>query len=208
MEKTIKLKCPLDGAVLAVQWQPNIEKMHITCPICKKKRPFADYMQLNGQQKPLDDDATRYPGTNQGGQGANEPTHYGPTQQAKEETEIGTKPNYTLGKLQVSGLGQTFQLRPGKNLVGRSAEGSSASIKIPCPNKRMSREHIVIEVVKEPMKGFVHYLSLYKEKVNPTCVDGQPLEFGDRIVLQPGMVIQLPDVEARFFIPDEDATEI
>jgi hypothetical protein len=66
----------------------------------------------------------------------------------------------------------------------------------------------VIEVKRVPAKGYVHYVSLYKEKVNPTYVEDELLQYGDCLVLSHGDVIKLPDVTFKFEIPDEDATEI
>ena len=71
----------------------------------------------------------------------------------------------------------------------------------------MSREHIVIEIKKVPAKGFVHYLSLYKEKVNKTFVGNEPLVYGDCIILNHGDIIKLPDADLRFEIPNEDDTD-
>ena len=63
------------------------------------------------------------------------------------------------------------------------AAKSEAGIQIYTADSRaMSREHIVIDVKNVPGKGFVHTLSLYKEKVNPTFIGSEPLVYGDRIV--------------------------
>ena len=72
----------------------------------------------------------------------------------------------------------------------------------------MSREHLVIEIKKIPGKGFVHCASLYKEKVNPTFIGQNKLEYGDCVILHHRDLIRLPDVEARFEIPDNEATDI
>ena len=86
---------------------------------------------------------------------------------------------------------------------------SEAGIQIYTADSRaMSREHIVIDVKNVPGKGFVHTLSLYKEKVNPTFIGSEPLVYGDRIVLTHGDVIRLPDTTLKFELPDEEATEI
>ncbi len=71
----------------------------------------------------------------------------------------------------------------------------------------MSREHIVIEVKKLPVKGFVHYVSLYKEKVNKTSIGNEPLLYGDCVVLNHGDIIKLPDATLRFEIPDGEETD-
>ena len=71
----------------------------------------------------------------------------------------------------------------------------------------MSREHLVLEVKKVIGKGFVHYASLYKEKVNETMINNELLEYGDSIVLKSGDKLRLPDATIVFEIPDDEGTE-
>ena len=119
------------------------------------------------------------------------------------------KETLELGRLTVDGSGISYRLMPGRNVVGRKAAKSEAGIQIYTADSRaMSREHIVIDVKNVPGKGFVHTLSLYKEKVNPTFIGSEPLVYGDRIVLTHGDVIRLPDTTLKFELPDEEATEI
>ncbi len=127
-----------------------------------------------------------------------------------EETQVSCilSNNNTPGRIVVLSTNTPFQLREGKNVIGRQATGSAAQIQIPCVNRRMSREHLVIEVKNEHGQGLVHYLSLTKQQVNPTYVGSVLLEYGDKIVLQHNDVIKLPDLEVRFEIPDEAGTEL
>lgn len=189
MNEILKIGCPVCGSVLSVKNQPGIESKSVTCPICKNKSPFSAFKRIvNKEEK------TEYPDK--------EKTSY------SEETQVNGGPNYTLGKLLVPSLHLSFQLKPGKNIIGRKASASSATCQIPCETKRLSREHLVIEIKKIPGKGFVHCASLYKEKVNATFIGQNKLEFGDCIVLNHRDIIRLPDVEARFEIPDEEGTDI
>lgn len=106
------------------------------------------------------------------------------------------------------GNGVSFQLKPGRNIIGRKGQNSDANFQIDTADKRsMSREHIVIEVKKLPVKGFVHYVSLYKEKVNKTSIGNEPLLYGDCVVLNHGDIIKLPDATLRFEIPDGEETD-
>lgn len=197
MNNILKIGCPVCGSVLSVQNQPGIESKSVTCPVCKNKSPFSAFRRIaSNTGNASKAETTKYPGF----KGAS----------AKEETEtdIDKGPNYTLGKLIIPALGLSFQLKPGKNIIGRKASASSATCQIPCETKRMSREHLVIEIKKIPGKGFVHCASLYKEKVNPTFIGQNKLEYGDCVILHHRDFIRLPDVEARFEIPDNEATDI
>lgn len=183
---TINIKCPVCGAVLTVPLQPGIESKNVTCPVCKNKNPFTAFSQVKAAAEQYSDQG---PITVYGGGSQNE-AHL----------------NFTLGILHQTNRGEKFQLRPGVNVIGRKAPSSSATVQLPCPagEKRMSREHIVIEVKKVPGKGFVHYLSLYKEKVNKTYVDNSELTWGDKVILKHGDSIQLPGLALRFEIPTEN----
>lgn len=192
MDDIIQIKCPFDGAILSVKNQPGIESKNITCPICKHKYPFTQFKRVDKTVNTGDDPDTEYPG----GNGHDE-----------EVTDLGQL-NFTIGRLKVSGAGTTFRLKPGRNVIGRRATKSGADFQIDTGEQRaMSREHIVIEVKKVPSKGFVHYLSLFKEKVNKTWLGNEQLLFGDVIVLNHGDIIKLPDATLIFEIPDDEATD-
>ena len=190
MSDIIQIKCPFCGALLSVKALPGIENRSITCPVCRQTNRFAQYRAATaGAATP-----TGLPPNGYADDGA---TQYGPM-------------NFSIGRLRLAGTGVTYQLTPGKNEVGRKSSNSTVAFQIDTGvNRRMSRNHLTIDVVKEPHKGFVHYVSLSKENVNPTTVDGNPLLYGvDKVILHNGAVIRLPDAELRFEIPDEESTEI
>lgn len=174
---------------MSVKNQPGIEKKNVTCPVCGYKGLFTAFERMVVDEDP--------------------PTDYsGKAQKTgnKDETDVDLNLNFTLGRIKVMGTGLSFQLKPGKNLIGRKASVSSAQFQIPCSGNRMSREHLVIEIRKVPGKGFVHYVSLYKEKVNATYIGDTRLEYGDTLVLKHGDVIKLPEADILFEIPDDEAT--
>ncbi len=183
MEDLISIGCPVCGSVLKVKNQYGMESKSVTCPVCKTRSPFKDFKKILNVPK------NEEPATELG------------------LTEVSAK-NLTLGKFTVVGLALSYQLTPGKHIIGRKANGSEAHFQIPCSNKRMSREHLLIEVKKLPNQGFVHYVSLYKEKVNKTYIGSTLLEYGDKIELENHCIIKLPDTDIRFDIPDDDETEI
>ena len=190
--ETLKIKCPGDGLILTIRNIPGIENKFVTCPKCGRTRKVSDYINLSGipfgnkneecltvDDQTLSDDKSQY-----------NDTPYNPI----------------IGKIVVMSTSQVFQLKLGRNVIGRCSTQSSADFQINCPNKRMSRCHLVIDVVKEAVKGIVHYVTLYKEAVNATFIGQMKLEYGDKIPLSDGTVIKLPDVDIKFVIPDEEAT--
>lgn len=196
MEDIIKIKCPYCGAVLSVKNQAGIDSKSVTCPICKQKSPFKDYKKLTDHSN---NEKTQYPGDE-------ERTSYKTSEEPG--TDIGFGLNFTLGKLRVMPSGPSFQLKPGKNVIGRQATQSSADFQIPMiGSKRLSREHLIIEIKKVQGKGFVHYASLCKQKINKTLIGNEQLEYGDCVVLNHGDVIKLPDVNVKFEIPNEEETD-
>ena len=202
MDEIIRIKCPFDGAVLSVKNQPGIENKLVTCPVCKNKYPFAEFKRVG--PLPLNDEEgdTIYPGMKRQ---AKQTYH-----QEEEHTTVEMpQMNFTLGRLKVVGTAVSFQLRSGRNVIGRKGVKSLADFQIDtAENRGMSREHILIEVKKVPGKGFVHYVSLYKEKVNKTFVGNTPLVYGDVLILNHGDILKLPDATLKFEIPDDERTEI
>ncbi len=229
-ENVLKIKCSFCGAVLAVKRQPGIESRVLTCPVCKSKAPFKSYKILGGAggtKSPqgcgggYDSEPTRYPDSDrtvgyddsptQYGRGSDDTQYagYGRGGQADRKTEVNFGANWTLGKLTVAETGQSYQLRPGRNVVGRKAQSSSADFQIAVmENKRVSREHLVIEVKKVPGKGFVHYVSLFKEQCNTTLIGRETLVYGDCLILNHGDRIQLPGVTVKFEIPNGEGTDM
>lgn len=200
MDEIIQIKCPFDGAVLSVKNQPGIETKNVTCPICKHKYPFTKFIRVVPNSK-NDDPHTEYPDNE-------EHTSYAYGGGSSEDTEFG-ETNFTLGKVKLIGTNISYQLKIGRNVIGRKSAKSNAKFQIDTAEKRsMSREHVVIDVKKVPGKGLVHQISLFKEKVNKTYVGNEPLLYGDRIILNHGDIIKLPDASLKFEIPDDEGTDI
>lgn len=196
----IQIKCPWCSATLSVQNQVGIEGKNVTCPVCKHKSPFSKFKMVVPRSG-LHNEDTEYP---------EEATEYvrGRGHIPGEQTTLPDE-NLIIGRLIVIENGQIYQLKPGRNVVGRKAAASSADFQIATgDNRRMSREHIMVEVKRVPSKGLVHQVSLFKEKVNPTKVGEEPLLYGDCVVLSDGDMISLPDATLRFEIPDDDKTDI
>ena len=193
-KETIKIKCPRDGGVLMVKRVPGIENKHVTCPICKTKMLFTEFKIISEEYS----DDTQYGNSD-------ELTQYGGN---KSDNDDKTPESLIPGKLTVKGTTKSYQLRPGLNIIGRTAAKSKATIQVDCPSKRMSREHLAIEVKRLPKEGYVHYARLFKSQVNATYINGLKLEAGDVVVLTHGNTISLPDVEMVFTLPDGEETDL
>lgn len=98
-----------------------------------------------------------------------------------------------------------YQLKPGRNIVGRDCATATADIRIACPSKRMSREHLCIDVERRG-DVYVHIASLCKANVNPTRIGNATLIYGDSIPLTSGAQIHLPDCDIRFVSRNFDNT--
>ncbi|MCH5225428.1 MAG: FHA domain-containing protein [Muribaculaceae bacterium] len=185
--ETVDVKCPWCSAVLRVKSVSGMEGKNITCPNCKHTSPFTQFKVVVPKEE---ESITCFPG----GMG---------------NVPMTTNENLTIGRLVIPLTGIFFQLLPGKNIIGRKASASKANFQIETEdNKRMSREHLIIEVKRIPTIGFTHYVSLYKERVNKTFINSTELLWGDTLILQHGDIIKLPDTDLRFELPDEETTQI
>lgn len=194
MSEFIKIICPDDGAILSIENKPGLEGKNVVCPLCRISRPFTQYRRY----VPKTEDYTDYPA----GKIPAKPCNAG-----SGNTELAME-NQNLGKLTVVSTRQTFRLKPGRNVVGRKASASDADFQIETGEKRrMSRQHIVIEVEKVAGKGYVHQTRLFKDRCNDTYINNTRLEAGDCIVLHHGDRLQLPDADVIFEIPDSDITD-
>lgn len=179
METSItRIKCPYCGTVITVKSSSGLKGKSVRCPVCKETSKYESFKVVLDTKE-------------------------------EEHTQLGTNQNYTLGELLMAGIGAPFRLTMGRNVIGRKASASTADVQIPTgDSKRLSREHLVIDIKKVPGKGLVHFVSLFKEKTNATFINDTRLEYGDCVVLQSGDVLKLPDATVRFVIPDEDETEL
>lgn len=180
-----QIKCPWCSAVLSVKLQVGSENKSLTCPVCKRSSLLAEYKPYIA----LQEEHTCYP--------------------TASNIVATSEDNALIGRLVILTTGQVYELKSGENIIGRSASVSKANIRLDSLiNKRISREHLIISVTQVNGRGLIHTLSLYKERLNPTAVNGDILAFGDKVVLKHGDIINLPDLDLVFQIPDPDMTEI
>lgn len=182
-EVAVKVKCPYCGSVLNIK-RINNYNIVLKCPVCKQSAALSDYKSVMSKQSA---DNTEY------------------------STEINDGKNYIIGEviLLPEGSAPSFKLKLGRNVIGRKCSSSKSDFQIDTNGKnRMSREHLVIDVKNEPHIGYIHCVSLYKEKVNDTFIGNEKLEYGDCIIIKNGDIINLPDASIMFKMRDNDETEI
>ena len=92
---------------------------------------------------------------------------------------------------------QVFPLYEGVSVIGRKSRASKATIGIVTEDKSMSREHIRIEVKKDPKEGYKHYLSDNNSK-NHTLYNSNYLEDGEVVVLNDNDEIIIGHTVLRF----------
>ena len=114
-------------------------------------------------------------------------------------TVLGTKPNGRNQSIRPRLLygGEEFALCDGRNVVGREAQSSQATVQIPTPDHFMSRQHAVVMVSAMADGGRKAVLSCYQNK-NALVVDGQPLEPGDEVRLHDGCRITMGETTVTF----------
>lgn len=197
MKELIYIKCPVDGTVLSLIKKIGIENSNIRCPKCGLSKHFSLYERV---EKPV-----RKIQPSSGNRARNEEKTCYLSPGGK--TEFIGSVNNSIGIVRLVGSGVSYQLKAGRNVIGRKSLKSNADFQIEVNEGRsMSREHLVIEVKKKPTGGFGHYVSLYKEQVNKTSIGKDQLHYGDCIVLKDGDLINLPDAVLRFEIPDDERT--
>ncbi len=127
-----------------------------------------------------------------------------------EECNRGTIPHQyivdRIGSIIVTERGKEkrYQLNAGTNIIGRRASTSKADIQIDEPSQHMSREHLVINVVKKN-NTWKHKASLVKRNDGNEC---RPVQIGpltlkrstDEATLNHDNVIKMPGATIRFVI--------
>ena len=186
------IRCPFCSAGLKFTPKPGAEPKNLKCPNCHQLQPFSAYKAYSPNAAPK-------PGYPTGGDTDTQLPGFGAMAGSVQR----------IGRIKLLDGNKLFQLRIGRNVIGRKAASSQADIQIDTGEGRgMSREHIVILVDTSMGAGYAHKLSLFKKQVNDTFVDGQKLFYGDTLLLKHGMTIKLPDAVLMFDMPDSDATSL
>ena len=191
--ETIDVMCPC-GTKLRVKRNAGIEKKNLTCPKCGQKRPFTEY------QQPAPKPAAPKP------QVAAPPVSSAPRKPNFGDTCLPYNGLSALTQLVDKATGIRYDLKVGVNIIGRKADSSHATIQIDTADKKLSREHFIITGKPVEPFGYKFFISLHKQEVNPTKVNGQLIDFGDEIFLQNGTRISIHHTELIFEVIDTEQT--
>lgn len=187
--QTKRIKCPKCGVVLDVKNSKNEEVKQITCPSCRtllqvKFQPQQEPMEAKTfyappKQPVADNGATQLAG---GSFGA---------------TQLVMSPKKETSRVSLQYGGISYPLEEGRNIVGRKASTSTATIQIETADRYMSRQHCSITVTSLPDGTKKVVLSNYQNK-NQTTVDGQSIDIGDEIRLTDGNSITMGHTTITF----------
>ena len=179
--ETIRIKCPVCGAVLEAVDDPTNYQKFVTCPNCKTRNRFSSFLKLS-KKVPEADCAT----------------------EMKQVTED------FIGALLDPLTGKEYPLQEGHNLIGRMTFGTppKASVPILTDNRRMSRSHLIIDVIKGA-DGRYHAYASNASNQNPTTINGKILEDRDALSLKDQDILSLADTRLVFLgCRVHDETEI
>lgn len=176
----IRIKCPQCSAILEAQDNPANYEKNVTCPNCKTKNRFKDFKRVIPREN-LDD-----------------------------STQIERLEKGTPGHLLDISSGREYPLNEGRNLVGRKPLNSppKADIAIVTDDRFMSREHLLLDVIKG-RDGRYHVYASNAKNQNETLINGALLESGDKVGLKHGDILKLGETSLKYigFVLD-DATEL
>lgn len=176
--------CPNCGAILEVVNSKNETIKQIFCPNCK----IDLRVKFGSPPKQALDAQTYY---------APKSPNMGETQlsSGKAGATIFAPSKKVSAKLVFKGLEYPLQL--GRNVVGRKATTSQASIQIDTADRYMSRQHVLVNLTKLSDGTLKATLCNYQNK-NETTIDGQPVETGDSIRLTDGNTITMGYTKVTF----------
>lgn len=186
--QTKRIKCPKCGVVLDVKNSKNEEVKQITCPSCKTILQ----VKFQPQQEPIEAETYYAPPKLSADNGT--------TQLAGSSfgaTQLVMSPKKETSRVSLQYGGISYPLEEGRNIVGRKASTSTATIQIETADRYMSRQHCSITVTSLPDGTKKVVLSNYQNK-NQTTIDGLPVETGDVIRLIDGNSITMGHTTITF----------
>lgn len=186
-----KIICPSCNKVLTIGYVEGLENKSFACPVCKVKHKFTEYRPY--QEKKSDDetelgDVLRYRAANKQASVQTDETGLGSGNQA-----------IILGSLILPGITRPVPLKEGRNIIGRAASTSTATIQVNDPSGTMSRSHYYIDVLVYE-NTVRHLLSIDPNAKNSTALNGVKFEKTDKLVLHDGDRIRSGQVEVEFVL--------
>ena len=167
MEK-VRIKCPVCGVILEADDNPSNYEKNVTCPNCRTKNKFSAFKRVSPVPSPVEDSST----------------------------EIRTVTTDIIGALLDPSTGRKYPLAEGRNLVGRMTHNSpsKATVPIATDNRRMSRSHLFIDIIKGA-DGRYHAYASNASNQNETRINGVVLEDDDRLSLKHQDILSLSGTE-------------
>ncbi len=168
----VRIKCPVCGVILEAEDNPANYGKFVTCPNCKTRNKFSAFKTVL-------------------------PVSSSPS--VDPETEIRAFTDDTVGALQDPETGRKYPLKEGRNLIGRMTHNtpSQASVPISTDNRRMSRSHLFIDVIRGADGRYHAYASNALNR-NETRINGILLEKDDKLSLKHQDRLSLSGTELIF----------
>ena len=194
--ETKRIKCPSCGVLLDVRNSQNEAIKIISCPQCKARLRVVFSHPQQQVTPPQSSGETQYVSNSDGEtQYVNRDNgetryvgHSSSPSQSDETILAGKKEEVTPGYLLYGG--QKYPLGFGNNVIGRKATTSQATVQIVTDDRYMSRQHLVIQVIKASTDKVRVVVSNYHNK-NASYVNGQLLNEGDQLILSEGSIIKM-----------------
>lgn len=166
MEK-IRIQCPYCGAILETLDNPANYDKNVTCPNCKNRGKFSSYKRI----------------TNSFSKGS-------------DTTVVKPMGKDSLGTLTDIYTGKRYSLNEGRNIIGRMTYKTPplATIPIITDNRKMSRSHLIIDVMQGADGRYHSYASNSSNK-NATTINGKVLEDGDKVSLRNQDILSLAETK-------------
>lgn len=199
--ETVRIKCPVCGAILTVADNPSNVGKSVKCPVCKEKHPFTEFKAV----QMIKEDSDR--------------TSLGMNLPPEDKTQLPVKPSVvSFGYLFDETKNRKYTLTSGTNLIGRKTyqTASAASIPIETEDLGFSRRHLYIDVMKGP-DGIIRHYAYNAANKNETTINGVRIEVGDKLILHDSDVIRSASTTLIFKVSeltfhqasnDSDKTEI
>lgn len=178
----IQIKCPVCGAVLAVEDSQKNTGKKVKCPVCRNVSLYEDFRKVNAASNAAGGGTSTYVVTNQS--------------------------HSSMGLVDLE-TGTVYKLRNGFNKIGRMTYLNPPRASVPISRGEgkedmgFSREHCIIEL--RPMNdGLTHAFISNDKNKNQTFINDSELMTGDIVELNDGDIIKSSSTELRFVLQKED----
>lgn len=177
MENKIRVKCSECGAVLTLNNVQDISNKFVVCPRCKTRNRLSEMAKVEPKIAEQPDEETSF----------------------DEQTSL--RPIAPAGKASLLDLktGRKYDVHEGTHLVGRRTykSPSLADIPLETEDRGISRAHFYVDMKRLSASAAKVYIYNARNQ-NPTYVNSDKLEAGDKLVLHDGDLISSADTQLKF----------